>query len=142
MLGRLADLQRLQPAHRPGGFREVLEIAASYKLANGQQVPLWVTENGIADDEDTKRPSYIVSHIAVVRIWSRTAWISAATPTGRSWTASSGWKATTSSSASMGPTHHARTRAHAEEGQHRRHQRNHEQLAAPSLLVVHPGLTI
>jgi beta-galactosidase len=51
----------------PGGFREVLEIAASYKLANGHQVPLWVTENGIADDEDTKRPSYIVSHIAVVQ---------------------------------------------------------------------------
>jgi beta-glucosidase/6-phospho-beta-glucosidase/beta-galactosidase len=45
----------------PGGFREVLELAASYGK------PLWVTENGIADDEDTKRPSYIVSHIAVVQ---------------------------------------------------------------------------
>jgi len=45
----------------PGGFREVLEIAASYRK------PLWVTENGIADSDDSKRPSYIVSHIAVVQ---------------------------------------------------------------------------
>ena len=45
----------------PGGFREVLEVAASYGK------PVWVTENGIADDEDTKRPSYIVNHIAVVQ---------------------------------------------------------------------------
>lgn len=45
----------------PGGFREVLEIAASYGK------PLWVNENGIADAEDSKRPSYIVSHIAVVQ---------------------------------------------------------------------------
>lgn len=45
----------------PGGFREVLETAASYG------VPLWVTENGIADDEDTKRPGYIANHIAVVQ---------------------------------------------------------------------------
>jgi len=45
----------------PGGFREVLEVAASYGK------PLWVTENGIADDDDTKRPSYLVNHIAVVQ---------------------------------------------------------------------------
>lgn len=45
----------------PGGFREVLEVAAEYGK------PLWVTENGIADDEDTKRPSYIANHIAVVQ---------------------------------------------------------------------------
>jgi beta-galactosidase len=45
----------------PGGFREVLDVAASYGK------PLWVTENGIADDDDTKRPSYIVNHIAVVQ---------------------------------------------------------------------------
>lgn len=44
-----------------GGFREVLEVAASYGK------PLWITENGIADDDDTKRPSYIVNHIAVVQ---------------------------------------------------------------------------
>lgn len=45
----------------PGGFREVLEIAASYGK------PLWVTENGIADAGDSKRPPYLVSHIAVVQ---------------------------------------------------------------------------
>ncbi len=45
----------------PGGFREVLEVAASYGK------PLWVTENGIADAGDSNRPSYIVSHIAVVQ---------------------------------------------------------------------------
>jgi beta-glucosidase/6-phospho-beta-glucosidase/beta-galactosidase len=45
----------------PGGFREVLETAAAYGK------PLWITENGIADDEDTKRPSYIANHIAVVQ---------------------------------------------------------------------------
>jgi beta-glucosidase/6-phospho-beta-glucosidase/beta-galactosidase len=45
----------------PGGFREVLEVAASYGK------PLWITENGVADDDDTKRPSYIVNHIAVVQ---------------------------------------------------------------------------
>ena len=44
-----------------GGFREVLEVAASYGK------PVWVTENGIADDEDTKRPGYLVNHIAVVQ---------------------------------------------------------------------------
>ncbi len=46
----------------PGGFREVLEVAGG---SYGK--PLWVTENGIADDEDTKRPSYIANHIAVVQ---------------------------------------------------------------------------
>lgn len=51
----------------PGGFREVLEVAASYEFADGTQVPLWVTENGIADANDSKRPSYIVNHIAVVQ---------------------------------------------------------------------------
>ena len=51
----------------PGGFREVLDIAASYQLADGSQVPIWVTENGIADGGDSKRPSYIVNHIAVVQ---------------------------------------------------------------------------
>jgi len=51
----------------PGGLREVLDIAASYKLANGEQVPIWITENGIADANDSKRPSYIVNHIAVVQ---------------------------------------------------------------------------
>lgn len=45
----------------PGGLREVLELAASYGK------PLWITENGIADDDDSKRPSYIVNHVAVVQ---------------------------------------------------------------------------
>ena len=45
----------------PGGFREVLAIAASYGK------PLWITENGIADADDSKRPSYIANHIAVVQ---------------------------------------------------------------------------
>ena len=45
----------------PGGFREVLEFAASYGK------PLWITENGIAEANDSKRPSYIVNHIAVVQ---------------------------------------------------------------------------
>lgn len=45
----------------PGGFREVLEVAASYGK------PLWITENGVADDDDTKRPGYIVNHISVVQ---------------------------------------------------------------------------
>jgi beta-glucosidase/6-phospho-beta-glucosidase/beta-galactosidase len=39
----------------------VLDVAASYGK------PLWVTENGIADANDSKRPSYIVNHIAVVQ---------------------------------------------------------------------------
>ena len=45
----------------PGGFREVLELAAAYGK------PLWVTENGIADAGDSKRPPYIVNHVAVVQ---------------------------------------------------------------------------
>jgi beta-glucosidase/6-phospho-beta-glucosidase/beta-galactosidase len=45
----------------PGGFREVLETPASYGK------PVWITENGIADANDSKRPSYIVNHIAVVQ---------------------------------------------------------------------------
>ena len=45
----------------PGGFREVLDVAASYGK------PLWVTENGIADAGDSKRPPYLVNHIAVVQ---------------------------------------------------------------------------
>jgi len=45
----------------PGGFREVLETAASYGK------PVWISENGIADANDSKRPSYIVNHIAVVQ---------------------------------------------------------------------------
>jgi beta-galactosidase len=45
----------------PGGLREVLEIAATYGK------PLWITENGISNGDDSQRPSYIVSHLAVVQ---------------------------------------------------------------------------
>ncbi len=45
----------------PGGFREVLETAASYGK------PLWITENGIADAGDSNRPPYLTNHIAVVQ---------------------------------------------------------------------------
>ena len=45
----------------PGGFREVLDVSASYGK------PLWITENGIADANDSKRPSYIANHVAVVQ---------------------------------------------------------------------------
>ena len=41
-------------------MREVLGIADSYGI------PLWVTENGLADADDSKRASYIVRHLAVI----------------------------------------------------------------------------
>ena len=44
----------------PAGMREVLGIADSYGI------PLWVTENGLADADDSKRASYIVRHLAVI----------------------------------------------------------------------------
>jgi beta-galactosidase len=50
----------------PGGLREVLDIAASYRLANGMQVPIWITENGIADANDRHRAAYIVAHLREV----------------------------------------------------------------------------
>jgi beta-glucosidase/6-phospho-beta-glucosidase/beta-galactosidase len=81
----------------PGGFREVLEVAASYGK------PIWVTENGIADAGDSKRPSYIVNHIAVVQDLVAHGMDIRATPTGRWSTTSSGQTATTSSSASTDP---------------------------------------
>jgi hypothetical protein len=56
----------------PGGFREVLEIAASYKPT---------TPSGRRTSSATLR---------WYKTCSRTAWISAATPIGRSWTTSSG----------------------------------------------------
>ncbi len=62
-----ADCSDLGQPTGPGGFREVLDVAASYKLADGSQVPLCITENGIADAGDSKRPSYMVNHIAVVQ---------------------------------------------------------------------------
>ena len=44
----------------PAGLRDVLDIANSYGI------PLWVTENGLADSADTKRASYVVRHLAVI----------------------------------------------------------------------------
>ncbi len=44
----------------PQGLREVLDVAASYGL------PLYVTENGIADADDDRRPSYLVRHLTVL----------------------------------------------------------------------------
>lgn len=44
----------------PAGLRSVLDIANSYGI------PLWVTENGLADADDDQRPSYVVRHLAVI----------------------------------------------------------------------------
>lgn len=44
----------------PAGMREVIDIADSYG------VPLWITENGLADADDNQRPSYVVRHLAVI----------------------------------------------------------------------------
>ncbi|MBK5117420.1 MAG: glycoside hydrolase family 1 protein, partial [Thermoleophilia bacterium] len=41
----------------PQGFREVLGTAGSYGL------PVYVTENGIADGDDDQRPAYLRSHL-------------------------------------------------------------------------------
>ena len=45
---------------RPAAMRDVLDIANSYGI------PLWVTENGLADSADANRASYIVRHLAVI----------------------------------------------------------------------------
>lgn len=44
----------------PAGLRDVLDIADSYGI------PLWVTENGLADADDSQRASYTVRHLAVI----------------------------------------------------------------------------
>ncbi len=44
----------------PIGLREVLATAGSYGL------PVEITENGIADAADDKRPAYLVQHLAVL----------------------------------------------------------------------------
>ncbi len=43
------------------GLRNVLELAATYGR------PLYVTENGIDDANDSERPDYLVSHLRAVR---------------------------------------------------------------------------
>jgi beta-galactosidase len=45
----------------PDGFRQVLGIAGSYGL------PVYVTENGLADANDDERPAYTVRHLAAMR---------------------------------------------------------------------------
>ena len=125
----------------PGGFREVLEIAASYTMADGSQVPLWVTENGIADANDSKRPGYIANHIAVVQdlvvhgtdirgyivlvIRRQPRVVGGLRPPVRA--------------LRIRPDD-ARTGAHAEAGEHRGHQRHHgrERLASGRAGVIHP----
>jgi beta-glucosidase/6-phospho-beta-glucosidase/beta-galactosidase len=45
----------------PAGLRQVLATAGAYRL------PVYVTENGIADATDRLRPAYLVQHIAEMR---------------------------------------------------------------------------
>ncbi len=47
-------------AHHPQGFRSVIREAAAYGL------PLYITENGLADREDSLRPAYLLSHLKEV----------------------------------------------------------------------------
>lgn len=44
-------------AIHPKGFKKIINKAASYNL------PIYITENGIADKKDTQRPDFIYSHI-------------------------------------------------------------------------------
>ena len=44
----------------PPGLRQVLEIAGSYG------VPVYITENGLADSDDDQRKFYLVSHLEVL----------------------------------------------------------------------------
>ncbi len=91
------DVQRLQPAHRPRRFprgprgRGVVHVrqrhagtAVDHRERNRRRE---VTRSGRRTSSTTSR---------WCRTWSRTAWTSAATPTGRSWTTSSGPTDTTS----------------------------------------------
>jgi beta-galactosidase len=45
----------------PEGLREALRTADSYDL------PVWITENGLADADDDQRERYLVSHLEVLR---------------------------------------------------------------------------
>jgi beta-glucosidase len=44
-------------AIHPRGFGRMLKFASQYKL------PLYITENGIADKKDALRPGYLISHL-------------------------------------------------------------------------------
>jgi beta-glucosidase len=54
---RKEEVSDLGWAIHPKGFRRMLDLAASYGL------PLYVTENGIADRDDSRRPGYLLSHL-------------------------------------------------------------------------------
>jgi beta-galactosidase len=45
----------------PAGLRDVLTIAGSYGL------PVYITENGIADGNDDQRPAYLIRHLQVLQ---------------------------------------------------------------------------
>lgn len=45
---------------KPSGLRDVIDIAASYGK------PVWITENGLDDGDDSLRSSYLVRHLAVI----------------------------------------------------------------------------
>ena len=45
----------------PAGFRDVLRTAGSYGL------PVYITENGIADGTDARRPRFLRDHLGVLR---------------------------------------------------------------------------
>ena len=45
----------------PAGFRAVLREAGAYHL------PVYVTENGLADGDDDQRAGYLVEHLRVLR---------------------------------------------------------------------------
>jgi beta-galactosidase len=45
----------------PAGLRDVLAIAGEYGL------PVWITENGIADADDDQRARYLLDHLGVLR---------------------------------------------------------------------------
>jgi beta-galactosidase len=45
----------------PEGLRQVLAVAGGYGL------PVYITENGIADSDDDQRPGYLLDHLAVLQ---------------------------------------------------------------------------
>ncbi len=47
-------------AIHPRGLEKMIQLVGKYGL------PIYITENGIADDADAKRPDYILSHLKVV----------------------------------------------------------------------------
>lgn len=51
----------------PNGFYNVVHMMHQrYNVQKHRQLPIWITENGIADATDVLRPSYIVEHLLVI----------------------------------------------------------------------------